>query len=100
MTLENTNRASGAAVGFILATSCFVALAVIVKFSMNVPAIDADRAAARAKALAEIRTAEEKSLDTRSAGLTSRAALCACRLEPRCSWPRRRGRIPRKPAPT
>lgn len=64
MTLENTNRASGAAVGFILATLLFVAVAGIVKTSVRVPAIDADRAAARGKALAEIRAAEETSLNT------------------------------------
>jgi hypothetical protein len=63
MTLENTNRASGAAVGFILATILFVAVTVIVKISVKVPAIDADRAVARGKALAEIRAAEETSLN-------------------------------------
>ncbi len=64
MTLENTNRASGAAVWFVLAVILFVALAVAVKFCISVPAIDADRAADRSKALAEIQVAEEKSLNT------------------------------------
>jgi hypothetical protein len=61
---NNINRASGAAVGFIAACLIFIALAVIVKFSVSVPAVDADRDAVRAKALAEIRAAEDKSLNT------------------------------------
>ena len=64
MTLENTNRASGAAVWFILAVVLFVALTVAVKFAIRVPAIDADRAAERSQALVEIQVAEEKSLNT------------------------------------
>jgi hypothetical protein len=62
--LNNINRASGAAVGFIIASLIFIALAAVVKFGVHVPAIDADRNAARAKALAEIRATEEKSLNT------------------------------------
>jgi hypothetical protein len=62
--LNNINRGSGAVVGFIIASLIFIALVVVVKFSVQVPAIDADRAAARAKALAEIRATEEKSLNT------------------------------------
>src|ERR1017187_4075839 len=64
MNTENISRASSAATGFIVASLIFVALAVAVKFSIHVPAIDADRNAARAKALAEIRTTEDKSLNT------------------------------------
>ncbi|HEY5043701.1 MAG TPA: hypothetical protein VIK53_17145 [Verrucomicrobiae bacterium] len=64
MNLETTNRASGAAVGFVLAIILFVALAVVVKSSVYVPAVDADRSTERSKDLAEIRAAEEKSLDT------------------------------------
>jgi hypothetical protein len=64
MTLENSNRASGAAIGFVVATILFAALAMVVKLSVNVPAIDSDRAAERSKALAEMRTAEDKSLNT------------------------------------
>ena len=60
----NVNRASGAALGFIIASLIFIALAVVVKFSVQVPAIDADRNTARAKALTEIRATEEKSLTT------------------------------------
>ena len=60
----NVNRASGAALGFIIASLIFIALAVVVKFFVRVPAIDADRNAARAKALAEIRATEDKTLNT------------------------------------
>jgi hypothetical protein len=49
---------------FIVACLLFVVLGVIVKFSVEVPAIDADRAAVLSKALAEIRATEAKSLDT------------------------------------
>jgi hypothetical protein len=58
------NRASSAATGFIVASLIFIGLFVAVKFSVQVPAIDADRNAVRAKALAEIRATEEKSLNT------------------------------------
>jgi hypothetical protein len=64
MSLEKINRASSAATGFIIASLLFIGLFVVVKFSINVPAIDADRAAVRTKALAEIRATEEKSLNT------------------------------------
>ncbi len=63
MKVEQINRASGAAIGFIFAVILFVALSVVVKFSVGVPAIDADSAAVRTKALAEMRAAETKSLD-------------------------------------
>jgi len=62
MSTENVNRASSAATGFIIASLIFIVLVIAVKFSVHVPAIDADRNAARAKALAEIRATEEKSL--------------------------------------
>jgi hypothetical protein len=61
---NNVNRASGAAVGFVIASLIFIALVVMVKWSVHVPAIDADASAARAKALAEIRANEDKSLNT------------------------------------
>src|ERR1017187_9226918 len=64
MNLETTNRGSGAAVGFVAGIILFAALAVVVKLSVNIPAIDADRAADRSKALVEMRSAEEKSLNT------------------------------------
>ena len=63
MNTENVNRASSAVTGFIVASLIFTALAVVVKFSVRVPAIDADRNAVRAKALAEIRDIEDKSLN-------------------------------------
>jgi hypothetical protein len=64
MNTENVNRASSATTGFIIASLIFIALAVVVKFGIHVPAIDADRNAARAKALAEIRATENNSLTT------------------------------------
>ena len=64
MNFEQTNRASGAAVGFLVVSGIFAALAVGLKVSQPVPAIDADRAAERSKALVEIHAAEEKSLTT------------------------------------
>jgi hypothetical protein len=51
-------------VNFVVACFLFVALVVVVKFSVSVPAIDADRAAVRSKALAEIRAAEATALNT------------------------------------
>jgi len=62
--VNQVNRASSAATGFIIASLIFIVLAVIVKFSVAVPAMDADRDAVRAKALAEVRAAEDKSLAT------------------------------------
>jgi len=60
---EDTNHASGAAIGFIAASLIFIALVAIVKFSVRVPAIDADRASAISRALFEIRTNEIASLN-------------------------------------
>jgi hypothetical protein len=62
MNLERTNRASAAAIGFLIVSMIFIALAAALKFSQQVPAIDADRATERSKALAEIRATEEKAL--------------------------------------
>ena len=64
MSIERTNRATAAALGFLAVAGIFAVLAVAVKLTLNAPAIDADRAADRTKALAEIRAAEEKSLTT------------------------------------
>jgi len=58
------NRASSAATSFIVGSLVFIGLFVAVKLSVQVPAIDADRNAVRAKALAEIRATEKKSLNT------------------------------------
>jgi hypothetical protein len=64
MNSENANRASGAAIAFIVGSVVFAVLVVAVKFLVNVPAIDADSAAVRTKALAEIRATEAKSINT------------------------------------
>ncbi|HUB87540.1 MAG TPA: hypothetical protein VMB22_06575, partial [Verrucomicrobiae bacterium] len=60
---ENINRASGAAIGFLIASVIFAVLVVIVKFSTNVPDIDASREAAISQALFEIHTNEAVSLN-------------------------------------
>jgi hypothetical protein len=64
MTPEKSRSASGAAAGFVIAIILFVAVGVIAKLCISAPAIDADRAAERTKALAEIQAAEEKALTT------------------------------------
>lgn len=51
-------------INFIVASLLFVALVVLVKLSVSVPPINADRAALRSKALAEIRAAEATALNT------------------------------------
>jgi hypothetical protein len=51
-------------INFVVACLLFVALVVVVKLSVRVPAIDADRAAIRAKALADIRATETTALTT------------------------------------
>ena len=64
MKVPSINRASGAAVGFVLAIILFVAISVAVKLSLRVPGIDEDRQTQIGKALADLRAAEEKSLTT------------------------------------
>jgi hypothetical protein len=49
--------------GFVVASLCFAGLVLILKFSTPVPAIDADRAAERARDLADIRAAEAQALE-------------------------------------
>ena len=61
--LNRINRASGAAAGFVIASFIIMALVVIVKYSVAVPAIDADRDAAIHQSLMEIRSNEVVSLD-------------------------------------
>jgi hypothetical protein len=51
-------------INFIAACLVFVALVVLMKLAVHAPAINADRAAVRAKALAEIRAAEATALAT------------------------------------
>ena len=60
----NVSRASGAAIGFILVSVIFVALAVHLKISQPVPSVDDNRSALRMKDLSEIRANEDKTLDT------------------------------------
>jgi hypothetical protein len=48
---------------FLIACLLFAAIVAKVKYSTPVPAIDADRAAVRARALAEIRAAEAQALN-------------------------------------
>jgi hypothetical protein len=64
MNSENANRASGAAISFVIGSVIFAVLVVAVKFLVNVPAVDADRDVVRTKALSEIRTVEASSLNT------------------------------------
>ena len=63
MNHQTVNRASGAAIGFVIAFVIFIALIAIVKFSISVPAIDADRDGAISKSLTEIRHAESTALE-------------------------------------
>ena len=63
MNTPTINRASGAAIGIIIASVIFAVLAVAVKLFVSVPALDADRTAVLAKALAEIRVTEKASLN-------------------------------------
>lgn len=67
MNLEQTNRGTAAALGFLAVAGVFAVLAVLLVFNLKAPAIDAARAAERRTALAEIRVAESKAL----AGLTT-----------------------------
>ncbi len=62
MNFQTANRASGAALGLMIGSVIFAVAVVALKLAMAVPAIDADRAAERTKALAEIRANEEKAL--------------------------------------
>lgn len=64
MNHQTANRASGAALGVIIVSVIFAGVAVAIKLSLSVPAIDAARAAERTKALTEMHATEEKSLAT------------------------------------
>ena len=63
MNQKTHTSASGAAIAFIAGSVIFAVLVVAVKFLVNVPAIDADSAALRTKALFEIHTNEIASLN-------------------------------------
>jgi len=63
MNYQVANRASGAALGLLLASVIFAALAVVVKVAVPVADLDADRADERTKDLMEIRAAETAALE-------------------------------------
>jgi hypothetical protein len=63
MNYQTANRASGAAIGFIIASVIFAVIAVAVKLSLSLPPIDAARATERTKALAEIHATENAALN-------------------------------------
>src|ERR1017187_6784170 len=65
MSLPNANERSVWPVGLLFLITCFLFAAIVamVKCSVPVPAIDADRAAVRVKALAEIRATETRALN-------------------------------------
>ena len=63
MNLQTLNRSSAAGIGVLIVSVIFAMLSVAVKLLATAPAIDADRDAARAKALTEIHTAENASLN-------------------------------------
>jgi hypothetical protein len=67
----HVNHASGSAAGFIFGSLIFIVLVVIVKLSVTVPAIDADRGAVLSNALFQMRTNEVVSLE--SAGWIDRS---------------------------
>jgi len=64
MNLEQTNRGSAAAVGFIIAAVLFVAIAVGVKMTLTAPPVDDERVSQFGKALAELRASDDASLTT------------------------------------
>lgn len=80
MNPPNANRVSGAAIGFIIVSLIFAVLAIGVKLSVPTPAIDADRAAERTKALAEIRAEEEKAL-SKAAMIDSKRGIVRLPIE-------------------
>jgi hypothetical protein len=63
MNPQTANRASGAALGFLIVSVIFAVLVVGVKLLLIQPPIDAARADVRTKALAEIHATEEKALN-------------------------------------
>lgn len=63
MNIPTINRSSGAGIGLLIVSVIFAVLAVVLKLFVSVPALDADRTAVLAKALAEIRVTENASLN-------------------------------------
>ena len=66
MNLLQINRATAAALGFIVGVGILVATTAVLKLTVTAPDIDGDRGEARTKALAEISAAEDKALTTLS----------------------------------
>jgi hypothetical protein len=64
MTVESSNRASGAAVAFTLAVVFFVIIAIAVKLVVKAPAVDADHGDLITKAMVDLRVSEDKTLNT------------------------------------
>jgi hypothetical protein len=62
MTLQNSNRASGAALAFIAGSVVFALLAVIAKLAISVPAVDADAGDKRSIILAQMRASDRTNL--------------------------------------
>jgi hypothetical protein len=58
------NRATGAALVFVVVTGVLLGVTMAVRLAVPAPAVDADRAAIRYKALADMRAAEETNLNT------------------------------------
>src|SRR5580692_6799042 len=63
MNQKTHTNASGAAIAFIAGSVIFAVLVVAVKFLVNIPAVDADRAAVISKALFDMHTNEVASLN-------------------------------------
>ncbi len=63
MNPENANRASGAAIGLIIGSVLFIALAAAVRFLTVVPDIDADAGTKRSETLVKIRATEFTNLN-------------------------------------
>ncbi len=61
-TVENSNRASGAAIAFIVGSVIFIVLTVAAKILITVPDIDADPGALRSQALTQMRAMETTNL--------------------------------------
>jgi hypothetical protein len=64
MNLQTINRSSAAGIGLLVTSVIFAGLTLAVKLLVSPPPIDADRDAARAKALTEIRAVETVSLNS------------------------------------
>lgn len=64
MSIEQINRGTAAVIGFLIAVVLFVVIGGVAKYSIQAPTIDADRAALRSKALAEITLKEDSELAT------------------------------------